>query len=245
MIKKIEGIVLSETSYRETSKIIRVLTHEGTVSFLARGAKGLKSDLRSGTTKLTYGIFSANWKPDGLSTLIAVDVLDSFKNCKKSIEKISYATFLLDLAYQVSKNSNEEDVFTLVLSAIQKIEEGFDPLVLMNIVELKYLRYLGVLPHLDGCSLCGSKENIVTLSCDKGGYLCKNCVTNEKQVSEKAIKLIRMYYYVDISKITKLEVSHSVEEEINTFLDIYYDTYTGLYLKTKSFLKNLNKVPTK
>ena len=245
MIKQIEGIVLSEMDYRETSKIIHVLTKEGTISFLARGAKRLKSDLRSGTTKLTYGRFSANLKPDGLSTLMAVDILDTFKNCKKDIEKVSYASFLLDLAYQVAKNSKEEAVFTIVLAAIKKIDEGFNPLVLMNMVELKYLQYLGVLPHLDGCSICGSKEHIVALSCTKGGYLCKNCATNEKVVSEKAIKLIRMYYYVDIEKITKLEVSASVEEEINTFLDIYYDMYTGLYLKTKSFLKSLNKVQTK
>ncbi len=245
MIKQIEGIVLSETSYRETSKIIRVLTKEGTISFLARGAKSLKSDLRTGTTKLTYGLFSSNLKPDGLSTLIAVDILDPFKNCKKDIEKVSYASYLLDLAYQVSKNSHEENVFYLVLSAIQKIEEGFDPLVLTHIIELKYLEYLGVFPNLNSCNICGSKENIATLSSIQGGYVCKNCITTERPVSEKAIKLIRMYYYVDIKKITKLEVSASVKKEMNTFLDIYYDTYTGLYLKTKDFLKNLNKVQTK
>ena len=242
MIKQVEGIVLKEIDYRETSKIIQVLTKEGTIHFLARGAKSLKSDLRTGTMKLTYGLFSSNLKPDGLSTLISVDILDSFKNCKKDIEKVSYASFLLDLAYQVSKNSPNENVFQLVLSAIQKIEESFDPFTLTHIVELKYLEYLGVLPNLNGCSICGSKENIATLSSTQGGYVCNSCITKERRVSEKAIKLIRMYYYVDITKITKLEVSASVKEEINAFLDVYYDTYTGLYLKTKDFLKSLNQV---
>ena len=50
-----------------------------------------------------------------------------------------------------------------------------------------------------------------------------------------------MYYYVDISKIEKLEVSEEVKREINEFLDRYYDRYTGLYLKSKSFMKELAK----
>ena len=48
-----------------------------------------------------------------------------------------------------------------------------------------------------------------------------------------------MLYYVDIDKITKLELKNSSVEEINNFIDEYYDKYTGLYLKNK---KNISKV---
>ena len=65
---------------------------------------------------------------------------------------------------------------------------------------------------------------------------------DKKIVSEKTIKLLRMYYYVDISKITKLEVSKQAKNEINVFLDEYYERYTGLYLKSKKFIKNLGKL---
>ena len=51
-----------------------------------------------------------------------------------------------------------------------------------------------------------------------------------------------MFYYVDISKITKLDVSQTIKNEIDKFLDEYYDDYTGLYLKSKKFLKDLNKI---
>ena len=58
-------------------------------------------------------------------------------------------------------------------------------------------------------------------------------------VSPKTIKIIRMLEYVDISKISKLDVSDTVKKEINAFIDDYYDRYTGLYLKSKNFLKKL------
>ena len=95
------------------------------------------------------------------------------------------------------------------------------------------------MPNIDGCSICGSKS-VITLSSDKGGYLCSKCRTFEPIVSDKTIKLVRMYYYVDIDKISKLDLKDDIVNEVNNFIDDYYDRYTGLYLKSKSFLKNMN-----
>ena len=74
------------------------------------------------------------------------------------------------------------------------------------------------------------------------GYICRNCYNNEGLVSEKTIKMIRLYYYVDIKNITKLDVSSLVSKEINQFLDEYYQKYTGLYLKSKDFVKRINQL---
>ncbi len=243
MIEKIEGIIISEQAYGETSKIINVLTPDrGIISLMAKGARKLKSDLANVSSKLNYGYFNIYYKENKLSTLVSVDVINSFKNVRKDIEKISYVSFLLDLSNQVMKHNPHKLIFTNLLASLKKIDEGFDPIIITNIIELKYLDLLGVMPILDCCSGCGKTSNIVTLSNIKGGYVCSNCVTNEKIVSEKTIKLIRMFYYVDIDKITKLEISNLCKNEINEFLDNYYEQYTGLYLKTKKFLKDINKI---
>ena len=114
-------------------------------------------------------------------------------------------------------------------------------MVITNILELKYLNYLGIEPNLDGCVVCNNK-NVVTLSSYKGGIVCKHHSNNDYVVSNKTIKIIRMLKYVEISKISKLDVSDLVKGEINTFIDEYYDRYTGLYLKSKKFLKDLEKI---
>ena len=239
MKESIEGIVISETSYGETSKIINILTKNGIVGCMAKGAKTLKSNLRSVTTKLTYGNFIINKKDDKLSLLISVDIIDNLNEIKKDIIKTSYAMYLLELSEQVIKQSKNNRIYEILIESLVKINEKFDPLVITNILELKYLEYLGVLPILDSCSICGSKTSIATLCGNRGGYICKNCLTNEKIVNEKTIKLIRMFYYVDIKKIDKLELSNEIKNEINEFLENYYDRYTGLYLKSKKFLKEV------
>lgn len=240
---EVEGIIVSEMDYKDTSKIIGIMTKtHGLISCIAKGAKRIKSPLRSTTGKLTYGKFQILYKEDKLSTLIEVDVINIFKKIKTDIICISYASFLVDLAGQVMKQNNNPEIYDLLISGLLKIDDGFDPAVITNIIELKYLDYLGVMPIIDSCAVCGRTNNIATISVRKGGYLCNYCRNDETLVDEKAIKLLRMFYYVDISKITKLDISQTVKNEIDKFLDEYYDDYTGLYLKSKKFLKDLNKI---
>lgn len=243
MIEKVEGIIYSCQDYGETSKILNIITKEyGIIGVIAKGCKSIKSNLRSVTDKLTYGYFHIYYKKEKLSILSNVDVIDNFKNIKKDINKISYASYLLELTSQVIKQTYKNNVYELLINSLIKINEGYDPSVIMNIIELKYLDYLGVMPVIDCCSKCGQTSSICTLSSYSGGYICRKCHTNEKIVSDKTIKLIRMFYYVDISKISKIEISKEAKNEINSFLNEYYDRYTGLYLKSKNFINNLNKL---
>ena len=241
-VTKVCGIVTSDKDYKETSKILNIITKEyGMISVLSKGCKRIKSDLRSVSDNFTYAYFNIVYKEDKLSTLVSADIINPLKNIKKDISKISYVNFLCDLTSQVLKQTYKNNVFDILKDSIMKIEEGFDEKLITNIVELKYLSYLGIEPCLNECVVCGNKS-IVTLSSYKGGFVCKKHCDNDYMVSQKTIKIIRMLKYVDISKISKLDVSDLVKREINTFIDEYYDRYTGLYLKTKSFIKDLEKV---
>ena len=240
---EVEGIIVNETKYGETSKVLNILTKtHGLIGVMAKGANSLKSPLRSTSTKLTYGFFIIYYKKGKLSILKEVTIINHFKKIKKDIEKISISSYLLELSESTHKQNNNPNIYKLLIETLLKIEEGYNPKALMNILELKYLYYLGVAPILDECAICGKKVHIITLSSYKGGFICQNWYQNEKIVSEKVIKLIRLFYHLDISKINKLSISKEIEEEINNFLNDYYTRYTGLYLKSKDFLKNLSKI---
>ena len=200
----VEGFVINETPYKESSKIINILTRQyGVIGIIARGAKSIKSKLRVGTSRLDYSNFEILYKEDKLSTLVDVKIIDNFKNIKFDLEKTTYMYYLLDLVAQISKNEYNEETFDILLSAIKKIDEGYNPSIITNIVEIKMLNYLGVMPILDRCSMCGEKTDIITLSSRCGGLVCKNCRTNEYLVNINTVKIIRMLYYVNINKISK------------------------------------------
>ena len=239
MLKQVEGIIASSVNYGETSKIVNILTKEGLIGAIAKGAKNIKSPLRSFTVNLTYGSFYLYYNDNKLSTLKSADIICEFKNIKKDIILISYMSFLIDLATQVMKQNNDEEIYNLLVTTLYKIDEGLNPMVMTNILELKYLDYLGVGFDFNTCCKCGKKSNIVTIDPDAGGYICKNCYTNEIIYDSKTLKMLRMYYLVDIKSISELKISDNVVKNINYFVNTYYDRYTGLYLKSKKFLNEL------
>lgn len=242
MIREFEGIVVSETPYSESSKIINILTKDqGVIGVMAKGAKRIKSPLRVATERFTLGIFSVYYHKDKLSTLVSADIINPLLNIKTDIIKIGYLTYIVELAHQTAKQNEDEHIYAILKSAILKIEEGKDPMVITNILELKMLDYLGVGIDLDKCIKCGSKTNILTISGDEGGYICTDCRTNELIYSDKTIKMFRLYYYVDINSITDLKISEEVTHNIDKILTDYYDRFTGLYLKSKEFLKSVAK----
>ena len=242
-IECVEGIVLSETNYSESSKILNVFTKEyGLIGIMSKGCRNMKCKLRGVSRKLLYGKFHIYYKEHGISTLKDVDVLSSFSSLLTDLEKVSYASYLLDLTLQVVRQNDNREILDLLKDTLLKMEEGFSPIVLTEILELKYLTYLGVRPSIDCCSVCGSDKQIVTASSVAGGYVCRNCYHNEPLVSDKTIKLLRLFYYVDIKNISKLDVRDSVVIEINQFLDDYYDRYTGIYLKSKEFIRQLKRI---
>ena len=239
-IIEVEGIVVSNTPYKENSKIINIFTSEyGIIGCISKGCKSLKSKLRLPSEKFAYGVFHLYYKENGLSTLIDGDIKNYFFNIKNDIVKISYLSYLTELAVHTYKESENNEVYNLLISSILKIEDNLNPRIITNILEIQYLNYLGINLNLDECVSCGSSK-VVTLSMNKGGYVCSNCRENEELIDEKVLKLLRLYQYVDISKISNLDIDENNSKIINKLIDEYYDLYSGLRTKSKKFLKEID-----
>lgn len=243
MLKTITGVVIGETPYKENSKILNILTKDGVIGVVSKGCKNLKSPLRLLSSKLVYAEFTIYYYKDRLSTLKEGAIINNFEyiRTEASLKPYSVYIYITDLIKQIIKQTDISNVYDLYISTIMKIEEGLNPIVMMNILEIKVLDFLGCPIELNACAKCGSIKNIVTIDPDIGGYICKNCYTNEIIYDEKTRKMLRMYYLVDISSIKELQIKDYVIDNINNFLTVYYDRYTGIYIHTKKFLdKTLN-----
>lgn len=242
MLKKIRGIVVSEVPYKDSSKVLNILCEEGVIGVVSKGCKRINSPLRVISNKLTLGEYVIYYNESKLSTLKEGSVIDNFNNIKNDLNKISHATYITDLVNQVMKQNADPTVFSLYVSALKKIDEGINETVVMNILEIKLLDYLGVGINLNRCAKCGSTREIVTIDPDVGGYICKNCYTNEIIYDERVRKMLRMYYLVEIDSIKELKIKDYVINSINKFLSVYYDRYTGLYIRSKEFLDRNIKI---
>jgi len=55
----------------------------------------------------------------------------------------------------------------------------------------------------------------------------------------KILKLLRLYNYVDISKISNLDIDNEVSNAIDRIISEYYEDYSGVSTKSKKFLREI------
>lgn len=232
---KTKGIVLSETPYSETSKILNVLTDEyGLIGMISKGSRNVKNKLRGVSNKMNYGEYTINYKEKGLSTLIEGTTINSFKNIYTDMKKAMYAFYLMDLVFQVLKENNNKEIYHLLVPALIKINDGLSPELISNIVEIKLLDYLGVSLELDNCVLCGNNKDLITIDLTSGGVICRNCYNDGYIMNFKALHLMQLLKKVQLERLETLEITDSeIFKEIDKFIYEYYTSYTGIYLKKK------------
>lgn len=238
---KTKGIVLSETPYSETSKILNILTEDyGLIGVISKGCRNIKNKLRGVSNKMNYCEYTISYKEKGLSTLIEGSTINSFKNIFLDIKKAVYSFYLMDLVNQVLQENNDKEIFKLLSSGLIKINDGLSPELISCIIEINLLKYLGVAINLDSCVSCGKKEHFKTIDLNLGGIICQDCYIEGYLFNEKALKLFCLLNKVDLNKIKELEVTdYDIYQEINHFIQEYYSIYTGIYLNKKEKIGSL------
>ena len=246
MLQKCEGIVLRTTDYGETNKIVTLYTREwGKIGVMARGAKKPKSRLSAITQPFTYGFFLLQ-NGRGLGNMQQGEIITPLRAIKEDIFLTAYASYVVELT---DKSTDEKKtnpfIFELLYQTLTYLNEGYDPEILKNIYEMKMLPVLGLYPILNQCAVCGDKEGQFSFSIREGGIICHRCLTKDPyhlKISPATIKLLRIFYFFDLNRLGNISVKAETKAELKKVIDTYYNEYSGLYLKTKKFIEQLDQL---
>ncbi|EHZ3605219.1 DNA repair protein RecO, partial [Listeria monocytogenes] len=135
-MEKCEGIVIRQTSYRESDKIVRMYTREfGKIGVVARGAKKTKSRLAAVTQLFTNGYFTF-FGGNGLGTLQQGEVIETFSSIQQDIFMTAYATYVCELLDKATEERQPNPyLYELTFQILRDIDEGYDPQILTQIYE--------------------------------------------------------------------------------------------------------------
>ncbi|MED1468281.1 DNA repair protein RecO [Bacillus salipaludis] len=245
MLQKCEGIIIRTTDYSETNKIVTIYTREwGKVGVMARGAKKPNSRLSSITQLFTHGYFLIQ-KGTGLGSLQQGELVTSLRSIGEDIFLTAYASYIVELTDKCTEDRKPNPYhFELLFQTLNFLNEGYDPDVLMNIYEMKMLNVLGLYPTLNQCSVCGSTDGHFSFSIREGGLICHRCLEKDPyhlKISQATVKLLRLFYYFDLSRLGNISVKSETKAELKKVISTYYDEYSGLHLKTKKFLNSMDQ----
>ncbi|MFD0048308.1 DNA repair protein RecO [Actinomycetes bacterium NPDC127524] len=246
MLKKAEGIVIRRMDYGESNKIITLYTRElGKIGVMARGAHKSTSRLSSVTQLFYYGYFLVQTS-SGLGSLQQGETIDSMRSIREDLFSTAYASYIVELLDKSTDDKNPNPfLFELLYQTLHYINEGYDAEVLKFIFEMKMLPVNGLNPTLNQCAICGETEGEFSFSIREGGFICHRCLDKDPyhiKISQQALKLLRLFYYFDLSRLGNISVKPETKKELEKVIDAYYEEYSGIHLKSKRFLKQMDNM---
>ena len=216
----------------------------GKIGVMARGAKKPKSRLSSVSQLFTYGMFLIQ-KGSGLGSLQQGEIISSLRELREDIYRTAYGAYIVELVDKLTDEHHPNPfLFEILLQTLQYMNEGIDLDILTFIFEMKMLQVAGIQPKLDGCVNCHQTEGNFAFSIREGGFLCHRCFYKDPhllKISPKTVKLLRLFYYLDLKRLGKVQVKDETKEEIKFVLRTYFDEYAGLHLKSQRFLDQLKE----
>ncbi|WP_349407866.1 DNA repair protein RecO [Pseudalkalibacillus sp. SCS-8] len=243
MLIKTEAIVIRTTDYGESNKVLTVYTKDfGKMGIMARGAKKTKSRLSSVSQLFTHAHFLIQ-KGSGLGSLSQGEIIHSYRGIKQDIIKTAYGAYMVEfLDKVVEENKPSSALFEFLSLSLNYLDEGIDPDILKAIFEMKMLRISGVGPQVDRCVICGKREGNFSFSIGEGGFLCQQCRhadPHSAPLSTQTARLLNLFYHIDIARLGNVSVKNETKEVLQRILTTYVDEYTGIRLKSKRFLDQI------
>ncbi|GAA0482608.1 DNA repair protein RecO [Salinibacillus aidingensis] len=244
-MEKIEGIVIRTQDYGESHKIVTLFTREkGKIGLMAKGAKKPKSQMAAITQPFVYGEFLIQ-PGRNLGTLYQGEITHFMRQIRENIVKTAYAAYLAELTDKVLENHSPDlFLYDQFIHTFERLQTEENPEVIAMIYELKVFEKGGFAPELNQCVSCGRTEGITHFSVAEGGFLCTACAHidgHALHLNEALFKLLRTIRYVKVERIGKISIKEENRRKLRQILDDYYDYYGGFYIKSRKFLKQLDK----
>lgn len=245
-LEEVEGIVLYHRKYRERDFLVKIFTQQyGKVMFFVRGSKKQQGSILQSIQPFTKGTFIADIREEGLSFFRGTKDLKSLRDIQTDIFKHAYATYICALVdAAIEDQIPHMRMFVELEQALDLINEDYNPEVITNIIEIKFLTYFGVAPNLAYCAICQKSSGIFDFSDKYHGLLCSEHFyedTRRLHVDPKAMQLIRLYSVIKLDRIGDISIKGNTQAEIKRLVDHVYEQSVGLQLKSKKFIDNLHK----
>ena len=146
-----QGIVLRETNYKESDKILTVLTRDwGKRAVKARGCRRKNSKLTAASQLLVYSELTLSERGE-FTTLTEADPLEQFWSVRQDLETLALASYFAEVA-EASAQEGETcpELLSLLLNCLYALDTLKKPRALVKAVfELRLLCLTGYEPLLD------------------------------------------------------------------------------------------------
>ena len=174
-----QGLVLREVNYKESDKLLTVLTAEGgkrTVK--ARGCRRKSSPLAAAAQLLVYSEMTLFEYRDHF-TLNEAESIRQFWKVRSQLELLALGSYFAEVMEAVAVEGRPDPgALSLILNSLHALDRLDKPQALVKAAyELRLMCLEGYEPMLDACALCGAPQpEQPRLSVSQGVLHCAGCL---------------------------------------------------------------------
>ena len=240
------GLVLKETRYKESDRILTILTPGlGVISASAQSSLRLKSKLFSACGLFCYSEFTLV-PGRNMYTVREAEVKNVFHGISSSIEGMSLAMYMAEMAMTLSPTGQEaQRELRLLLNCFYMISESKTDLrVIKAVFELRTMSECGFMPQLVCCRDCGTYDegDAFYLDAQEGHLLCAACAAKAGKncnLDKAALFALRHICLVEDKKIFAFKISVGSLAKLSAVAENYALTHLDKPLKSYAFLKSV------
>ena len=154
------GLILREAKYKESDKILTILTEtEGKLTAKARGVARTRSKLSAATQLLCFSELTL-FGNKGYWTINEATTVEQFRGLRGKLELLALGSYIAELLEAVSdEDCPEPEILQLGLNSLYALSEGVCPPEQVKAAfELRLMCLSGYRPELDGCANCGRAD---------------------------------------------------------------------------------------
>lgn len=243
MYLKTKGLVLREVAYKESDKILTVLTENyGKMTLKARGVRKVGSPLKAACQLLACGEFTI-FEYRGMSTINEAQTIELFGELRKDLELLSLGTYFAQVAEVLSQeDAPTPELLSLTLNALYALGKlGREQLLVKAAFELRAACQAGFSPDLEGCRTCGNPQPDRFVLTD-GCLECTGCRGGEEirlPVSAGALAAMRHITGCLPGKLFSFRLAADSLKELSGITESYLSTQLGRSFSTLDFYKSL------
>lgn len=237
MLTDTEGIVLRQIKTSYGRRMILLFSRKyGKIS--AGTSIGEKSKNRSSLAlrPFTYGRYEL-FKNRESYNINSADVIKSYYGIGEDVDKYMSGAYVLEFTEKVlPEEAPYPGIFRLLTDFFEMLEtrdKGIGTLVLAY--QANVFKYMGVMPQLDRCAICGQEKPAVKFSVEEGGIICEDCARNIKNSQSHTLIYDVKFGIVDILRFFTANPLKNLEnlalrKDAGSLLQIIIREYAAYYL---------------
>ncbi len=243
------GLVLRETPYMESSRILTVLTAaEGKITVTAKGAKRRKSKIAASTQLLAFSEMTL-YSSRGRWTLTDARSIELFDGLRDDVELLALGSYFAEVLEAVSdEDSVNPAILSLGLNSLYALsEKKRDPQLIKSAFEIRIASLAGFEPLLEACYECGKSEpEEPVLQLKEGVLSCRRCAGDPRQsvaLCPGSLAAMRHIVNADAKRIFSFTLGGNAMERLAQASEEYLKTQLEREFKTLSFYYSVKTYP--